>query len=119
MPRRTRWYSEHVTRNRGTRHTSHVTCHTSHVTRHTSHVTRHTSHVTRHTSHITRHTQVRRTVAASICDVAKALNVDIIVTDLFPVFDSFCRDIDEVKNVAVKQVLYAPLQQLLLALIIV
>jgi hypothetical protein len=47
---------------------------------------------------------VRRTVAASICDVAKALNVDIIVTDLFPVFDSFCRDIDEVKNVAVKQV---------------
>ena len=79
----------------------------------------HTSHVTRHTSHVTRHTQVRRTVAASICDVAKALNVDIIVTDLFPVFDSFCRDIDEVKNVAVKQVLYAPLQQLLLALIIV
>ena len=76
-------------------------------------------HVTRHTSHVTRHTQVRRTVAASICDVAKALNVDIIVTDLFPVFDSFCRDIDEVKNVAVKQVLYAPLQQLLLALIIV
>lgn len=47
--------------------------------------------------------KVRRTIAASICDVAKALNVDIIVTDLFPVFDSFCRDIDEVKNVAVKQ----------------
>ena len=43
------------TRNRGTRHTSHVTRHTSHVTRHTSHVTRHTSHVTRHTSHVTRH----------------------------------------------------------------
>ena len=44
------------TRNRGTRHTSHVTRHTSYVTRHTSHVTRHTSHVTRHTSHVTRHT---------------------------------------------------------------
>ena len=48
--------TSHVTRNRGTRHTSHVTRHTSHVTRHTSHVTRHTSHVTRHTSHVTRHT---------------------------------------------------------------
>jgi hypothetical protein len=35
--------------------------------------------------------KVRRTVAASICDVAKALNTDIIVGDLFPVFDSFCR----------------------------
>jgi hypothetical protein len=64
--------------------------------------------------------KVRRTVAASICHVAKALNADIIVSDLFPVFDSFCRsalrvwslisfwhghdsccrDIDEVKNVA-------------------
>ena len=35
--------------------------------------------------------KVRRTVAASICHVAKALNADIIVSDLFPVFDSFCR----------------------------
>ena len=42
------------TRNRGTRHASHVTRHTPHVTRHTSHVTRHTSHATRHTSHVTR-----------------------------------------------------------------
>ena len=40
-------HTSHVTRNRGTRHTSHVTRHTSHVARHTSHVTRHTSHVTR------------------------------------------------------------------------
>ena len=53
--------TSHVTGNRGTRHTSHVTRHTSHGTeehdtRHTSHVTRHTSHVTRHTSHIARHT---------------------------------------------------------------
>jgi serine/threonine-protein phosphatase 4 regulatory subunit 1 len=47
--------------------------------------------------------KVRRTVALSICHVAKALNADIIVSDLFPVFDSFCRDIDEVKNAAVKQ----------------
>ncbi len=47
--------------------------------------------------------KVRRTVALSICHVAKALNADIIVSDLFPVFDSFCRDIDEVKIVAVKQ----------------
>jgi hypothetical protein len=66
--------------------------------------------------------KVRRTVALSICHVAKALNADIIVCDLFPVFDSFCRhgvglnfvlctnqmqiivtlcrDIDEVKNAA-------------------
>ena len=35
--------------------------------------------------------KVRRTVAASICHVAKALNADITVSDLFPVFDSFCR----------------------------
>jgi coatomer protein complex subunit alpha (xenin) len=34
-------HMSHVTRNRGARHTSHVTRHTSHVTRHTSHVTQH------------------------------------------------------------------------------
>jgi hypothetical protein len=41
------WRWSHVTRNRGTRHTSHVTRHTSHVTRHTSHVTSHTSPASR------------------------------------------------------------------------
>ena len=42
--------TSHVTRNRGTRHASHVRCYTSHVTLLSSHVTLLSSHVTRHTS---------------------------------------------------------------------
>ena len=53
-------HTSHVTRNRGTRHTSHVTRHTSHVTRHTSHVTRHKHHtcslpVDHHPGHVLVH----------------------------------------------------------------